>query len=212
MQSITNYIKELGQYGTCTIVSRESVSGYHMISSTCTFKDKRIHYGRLRKFKARFCARGDIQMEVVYYFEKYAPVVSLTTVIFMLRLSINQGWATIQMDLSNGFSQDTLVEYFYLAFSYYFGSYDGDDWANMFIKINKILYWLVQAPLYWYNHMKGAFEARRFKPNPLDPCMFYEIFIIELIYVDGVLLFVTDQDNIDEVIKELEDSGLLLTV
>ena len=36
--------------------------------------------------------------------------------------------------------------------------------------------------------------------------------MIELIYVDDVLLFGTDQDNIDEVIKELEDAGISLTV
>ena len=42
--------------------------------------------------------------------------------------------------------------------------------------------------------------------------MLYGRGMISLIYVDGVLLFGTEQDNIDEVIKEIEDSGLSLTV
>ena len=42
--------------------------------------------------------------------------------------------------------------------------------------------------------------------------MFYGRVMIALIYVDDVLLFGPDQDNIDEIIKELEDAGLLLTV
>ena len=46
----------------------------------------------------------------------------------------------------------------------------------------------------------------------MDPCMFYGRGMIVIMYVDGVLFFGTDQDRIDEVIKELEDAGILLNV
>ena len=42
--------------------------------------------------------------------------------------------------------------------------------------------------------------------------MIYGRGTIALIYVDGLLFFGPKQDNIDEVIKYLEDSGLYLTV
>ena len=42
--------------------------------------------------------------------------------------------------------------------------------------------------------------------------MFYERCINALIYVYDVIFFGTDQDNIDEFIKEIEDAGLSLTV
>ena len=60
--------------------------------------------------------------------------------------------------------------------------------------------------------MKGDFDARGFKPIPLDHYMLYGRVMIALIYVDDALLFGPDQDKIDEFINELEDSGLLLTV
>ena len=60
--------------------------------------------------------------------------------------------------------------------------------------------------------MNGTFEARGFKPSLLDPYMLYGRVMVAIIYVDDVLLFGPDQDNIDEVIKELEDAGLSLTV
>ena len=60
--------------------------------------------------------------------------------------------------------------------------------------------------------MEGDFEARGFKPSLLDSCMFYGRGIIALIYNDDVLLFGPDQYNIDEVIRELEDSGISLNV
>ena len=80
------------------------------------------------------------------------------------------------------------------------------------MNINKSLYGMFQYPLYWYNRLEGAFEEICFKPSPLDHYMFYGKGVIEIIYVDDVLLFVTDQYKIDEVIKELEDSSISFTV
>ena len=80
----------------------------------------------------------------------------------------------------------------------------------MITNLNKSLYGLVQSPLYWYNHLKGNFEARGFKPSPMDPFTFYGRCMIALIYFDDVIFFVTDKYKIDEFIKELEDSGILL--
>ena len=105
---------------------------------------------------------------------------------------------------------DTLVEDVYLTLPYYFDSDTGEDRSNMVMKLNNSIYGLVQAPLYWYNNLKGYFEAIGFKARPLDPCMLYVRGMIALIYVDDALLFLPDQDNIYEIIKELEDTGILL--
>ena len=60
--------------------------------------------------------------------------------------------------------------------------------------------------------MKGYFESRGFKLTHMNPCMLYGIGMIEIIYVDDVLFFGTNQDKIDEFIKELENSGILLNI
>ena len=60
--------------------------------------------------------------------------------------------------------------------------------------------------------MNGGFEVRCIKGSNMDPCMFYSRCMISLIYVDDVLLFGPDQDNIDDAIKELEDAGFSLIV
>ena len=66
IQDMTQEFKELEHHGTWTIVSRKSVTGYHILPSTWDFKVKRFPDGRLQKFKARFCARGDRQVEGIY--------------------------------------------------------------------------------------------------------------------------------------------------
>eukprot|EP00956_Cyclotella_meneghiniana_P031971 scaffold85836_cov36-Cyclotella_meneghiniana.AAC.1 len=61
----------------------------NVIDSIWAFKLKRFPDGMVKKFKARFCARGDQeQLEGVDFFETYAPVVQWTTVRLMLILEI----------------------------------------------------------------------------------------------------------------------------
>ena len=98
-------IKELEQHVTWTIVSRKSVTGANIIPSTCYFKVKHFPYDILCKFNARLCARGDIQVEGVDYFEKYVPVVSCNTVRLILILNINQVLSKRQVDYANDFSE-----------------------------------------------------------------------------------------------------------
>ena len=52
----------------------------NVLPSTWAFKCKRFPDGLIKKFKARFCARGDRQIEGIDYFETYALVVQWTTI------------------------------------------------------------------------------------------------------------------------------------
>jgi hypothetical protein len=83
-------IKEWEQHGTWTVVPREYFPAtVNVVPSSWAFKVKIYPDGRLRNFKAIFCARGDRQVEGIDCFEKYAPFVSWTTVQLMIILSIN---------------------------------------------------------------------------------------------------------------------------
>jgi hypothetical protein len=53
----------------------EVPEGANILNSTWAFKRKRFPDGRVRKLKARFCVRGDQQIEGVDFFDTYAPVV-----------------------------------------------------------------------------------------------------------------------------------------
>ena len=73
-----------------SVVDRYDSNGapHYVIPSTWAFKCKRYPDGRIKKFKARFCARGDKQLGVIDFFETYAPVVQWTTIWLMLILEI----------------------------------------------------------------------------------------------------------------------------
>jgi hypothetical protein len=54
------------------VVPISDAERHNILPSTWAFKKKRHPNGRARKFKARFCCRGDRQLEGVDYFETYA--------------------------------------------------------------------------------------------------------------------------------------------
>ena len=56
----------------------------NVIRSTWDFKLNWYPDGLIKKFKARFCARGDMQLEVIYLFDTYALVFQWTTIFLML--------------------------------------------------------------------------------------------------------------------------------
>ena len=68
----------------------------------------------MQNHKARFCVRGDNQIEGVDYFKSCAPVVSWSTFRMIMNMAIQRGWSTRQVDFSNAFVQATLEEEVYV--------------------------------------------------------------------------------------------------
>ena len=153
LEAMQNEISELEAHKTWTEMNRSALpAGANVLPSTWAYKVKRYPDGRLRKFKSRFVARGDKQIEGVDYGEKYAPVVSWTTVRTMMTLAIHSGWKTRQVDFSNAFVQENLEEEVYLALPPGFTASDGSR-KDTVLKLNKSLYGLVQTPRAWNSHL-----------------------------------------------------------
>ena len=66
----------------------------NVLKGTWVFKLKRLQDGTPSRFKARFCARGDLQREGVDSFDTYAPVVQWSTIRLLLSTVLTEGWAT----------------------------------------------------------------------------------------------------------------------
>ena len=71
-EAVVTDIETLESMHAWEVVERESEM--NVLKSTWAFKLKRYPDGLIKKFKARFCARGDMQLEEIDFFETYAPV------------------------------------------------------------------------------------------------------------------------------------------
>jgi hypothetical protein len=174
IQAMAKEISELEEHGTWKVVSRRSLpEGANILPSTWAFKIKRTPFGEIKKFKARFCVRGDKQIEGVDYFESYAPVVAWSTVRMILCLAIQQGWATKMVDFSNAFVQAELNEDVYITLPAMFMDESGEENKSLCLKLVKSLYGLVQAPRYWYLKLASTLNELGLEASVSEPGVFY---------------------------------------
>ena len=89
-------LKSLRDLGSFKMVARPS--GANILASTWTFRKKRYPDGALKKYKARFCVRGDQQTDGSDVFETFDPVVAWITVRILLVLFMVLSLKTQQVD------------------------------------------------------------------------------------------------------------------
>jgi hypothetical protein len=141
----------------------------HVLKSTWVFKLKRLPDRTHSKFKERLCVRGDLQKEVVDFFETYAPVCQWSTVRMILTMVLQNGWATKRVDYTNAFAQAEMKETVYIDPPKPFGPKSGKDLVLLLLKS---LYGLKKAPQTCYEKLRDELLERGFTQSEIDPCLF----------------------------------------
>lgn len=171
-----------------------------VLASTWAFKLKRLPDGTPYRYKARFCARGDLQTEGVDFFETYAPVVQWSTIRLLLSTVLTEGWTTRQVDYTNAFVQADLAEEVYVEYPKLFGPVTGDDRV---LRLRKSLYGLRQAPRTFFEKLKAGLEERQWTQSRIDPCLFLKKGKICVVYVDDTIFGSLSLANIESEISSL---------
>lgn len=149
---------------------------------TWVFKYKGDDEGRLSKFKARLCARGDLQNTDL---ETYAATLSAKIFRTMMAMIAQQDLETIQLDAVNAFLNAKLPHPIYL--------YLPDGWRyrpeskGKLLKCEKALYGFKISPRLWYNHLKE--QLNLMKAEEVDQCIFRTpTGILIFFFVDDIAL------------------------
>ena len=94
----------------CKFVSWKSIADQNVLPGTCSLKCKRKPYWKIRKFKARYCVRGDIHNRLSPKpLNLYSPVVQWATVRLMLILQCILGLQSQSIDFTNAFAQADIL-------------------------------------------------------------------------------------------------------
>ena len=197
-------INTLEQIGAWTKVLKDK--SMNILKSTWAFKVKRHPSGLIRKFKARFSVRGDMQIEGVDFDETFAPVVNWITVRTLLILSQQLNLATGQAEYTAAFPQAELNDEVYVDMP---RGFKEDEYVY---KLNKSLYGLRQSPRNFHAHLSKQLQAVRLKPSPADQCLFIGQDCICLTYVDDCLFFAKSADVINNLIEDLRKQGATLNL
>ena len=65
------------------------------------------------------------------------------------------------------------------------------------MNLKNSLYCLLQTPSVWYNKLKDKFIRNGFKIYELEPYLFYGNNLVLLVYVDDLLIFGPQKEEID---------------
>nr|GFA50173.1 hypothetical protein [Tanacetum cinerariifolium] len=146
------------------------------------FKKKMKVDGTIDKFKARLVIHVFRQKEGIDYFDTYAPVPRITTIGLLLAL------AAIHNLQPEGFIMS------------------GN--AHKVCKLVKSLYGLKQAPKHWHQKFDEVVLSSGFHLNQSDKCVYRKFDdsgngVIICLYVDDMLIFGTDQNQVDKTKKFL---------
>jgi hypothetical protein len=178
----------------------------NVIDSIWAFKLKRYPDGLPKKFKARFCARGDQQLEGIDFFETYAPVVQWTTVRLMLILEVLLDLTSKQGDVTAAFLHGELGdnEKVYVEMPLGFRQ------KGKVLKLKKTLYGLRQSPRAFWKYLTDAMVAVGMEVSKLDPCLFIGDKVMAVAFVDDILFWAKEEAHINELGVKLREQGLLL--
>jgi hypothetical protein len=184
----------------------------HVLPSTWAFKCKRFPDGIIRKLKARFCARGDRQIEGLDFFKTFAPVVAWETIRIMLIMSIIFDLATLQVEYIADFlhadiaipsNWETMTELKKERSGVYIQMPRGFGEDGKVLRLKKSLYGLKQSPRNFFLHLKGKLEKVGFTQSENDPCLFMNDKVICIVYVDDTLFYYPKESYIQEAFEAL---------
>ena len=182
----------------------ERTSDMNVLPSTWAFKLKRFPDGTVKKFKGRFCARGDKQIHGIDFFETYSPVVQWTTIRLMLILECVLGLVSKQGDVLCAFLHAILPdsECVYIEMPHGFKQYDKHGRPKV-LKLKRALYGLRQSPRAFWLHLTEKLERCGLKQSKLDPCLFIGSKVICIVYVDDLLFWSPKAEFINELAEQL---------
>ena len=199
-------IDELSEHGTWSEELIESVPDHLVvIPGTWVFRRKRNPDGTFKKFKARYCLRGDLENTDV---ETYSPVVSYWAVRLFLALSLILNWTTITIDFSNAFVQATLEEDTYIHIPRGFKSTLP---GKRCLKLIKSLYGKANSPRLWHLHILKILLSLGFKQSQYDACLLLRNDCILILYVDDLGISAKDPSIIDELLNQIKSNDCQFT-
>jgi hypothetical protein len=197
-------ITDLSSKGTWEEVPKSQAQGT-ILPGTWVFKLKRSPDGTPRKYKARYCVRGDLQDGI---FDTYAPVVQWSTVRTILALSTLHEWNLISCDFANAFVQADLKTPVWIHLPRGFRSNHGPETC---LKLKKSLYGLSVAPKLWFEKLSKALQDDGFAKSKHDECLFIKSTMIIFFWVDDAGIACKSMDEIDQFIERLRAKGFELS-
>ena len=175
-------LNSLNDNSTWTLVDRPK--DRKVITGRWVYKIKTDEKGNIDIFKARYVAKGFMQVPGLDFHETYAPTCKPETMRTLFALAAQWGLELHQMDIKTAYLNSPLTETVYMEQPE--GFTEGNDKVCL---LQRSVYGLKQAGRDWYQTLSSFLEETGFIRSKNDFCLFTSSVGDELCYV---LLWVDD--------------------
>nr|KAJ0198658.1 hypothetical protein LSAT_V11C600318930 [Lactuca sativa] len=160
------------------------------------------------KYKARLVIQGFRQKEGIDFFDTYSPVTRISTIRLLLALAAIHNLVIHQMDIKTAFLNGDLDEEIYMKQPEEFVM---SGIEHKVCKLKKSLYGLEKAPKQWHQKFDDVVFSNGFALNQADKCVYGNFDtsgkgVMICLYVDDMLIFGTDLEEVDKTKKFLSSS------
>jgi hypothetical protein len=162
---------------------------------------------KITKHKACLNLHGGKQVYGMNYYETYAPVVSWFAIRLMIIFGILFDWSLRQVDFIMAYSQAPIKMDIYMELTQGIETKTRNSKDHV-LKLLKNIYGQKQAGHVWNEYLINKLASINFKQSLIDDCVFYCGDIIFMVYVDDGIFIGSDDSQLREVIKELQDLSL----
>ncbi|GJW59596.1 zinc finger, CCHC-type containing protein [Tanacetum coccineum] len=175
-------------------------SGCKALGCKWILKRKMKVDGSIDKYKARLVIQGFRQKEGIDFYDTYAFVARISTIRLLLALTAIHDLVIHQIDVKTAFLNGNLNEEIYMKQPEGFVM-PGHE--SKVCKLNKSLYGLKQTPKQWHLKFDDVVLSNGFSLNQADKCVYSKFDscgkgVIICLYVDDMLIFGTDQDQVNK--------------
>lgn len=137
-------------------------NGHTILLSHVVLRLKRNEKGNAETFKARVVAGGHLQVKGMDYDAVYAPVINFSLVLSTLAIAVQYDWSLYQVDVKAAFLNGDIDKVTYVSHPV---NVPPDMRKSVYYELLKALFGLHQAPLCWFNKLKGIlvdlFDAKQ---------------------------------------------------
>ena len=180
--------------------------GKKAIGSKWVFKIKYNPDGTVERYKARLVATGYQQVEGKDFTHTFSPVAKIATVRIIISLATAKHWPLCQLDINNAFLHGYLDEEVFMKPPLSYKKAGVDDVC----RLKRSLYGLKQASRQWNKELSKFLLGLGFVQSKQDYSLFTRTldgeFIIILVYVDDMVLTGTNQSQIDQIKRALDQA------
>ena len=181
----------------------------NVIESTWDFKCNHYSDGLIKKFKSRFCARGDQKLEGIYLFETYAPVVQWTTIWLMLIIEVLLGLKSKQGDVTAEFLHADIPENerVYVEMPRGFKQFSKNG-RKKCLKLKNTLHGIWKSPRAFWQYLTKKLYQSGLNQSNFDIWFFVGVKVTFIVYIDDIIFWARKEDDINNLEMNFRELGI----